>query len=160
MPADPEKKHSYTADQLQRIKDNNIVSKLTTLQQELKALGYKVSEPDLRFPQDPSIWISGFASTAVVQVKIQLSGEKVVMNFRPKCPNPHQPGREAKDNLKQALHRTGFQPRNDGAYAPLADFKTMKGFPGGIDIADLRAIHTLLSTAIQTLVTTPPHTSI
>lgn len=142
---------SYTANQLQQIKDNSIVQKLNELQQKLAALGYSVSDPDIHFPQDPSIWISGFSSAIVAQVKIQLSGQKVVINFRPKCLNPHQPGRDAKDNLKQALHGTGFQPRNDGAYAPLADFKTKKGFPGGIARADVPAIHTLLSTAIKTL---------
>jgi hypothetical protein len=156
MAADASDPAGYTTNQLQQMKDNNVVQKLTELQQKLGELGYSVSEPDIRFPQDPSIWISGFSGAVVAQVKMQLSGQKVVINFRPKCPNSHQPGRDAKDLLKQALHGTGFQPRNDEAYAPLADFKTKKGFPGGIERADVPAIHTLLSTAIKALAGAKP----
>ncbi len=141
----------YTDVQRRKIRENGIVPKLTELQGYLSNQGYAVSDPDLSFPQDPTIWITELPTHVRVQLKMQLTGEKVVLNFRPECPNPHSPGAADKERLRQIIRGKGFQCRNNGAYAPLADFKTKEGFPGGIPRQDMATILELLSASVTKL---------
>ena len=141
----------YADEQRRKIKDNGIVDKLAELQRQLAKSGYTVSEPDLSFSQDPTIWITGFSTVVRVQVKMQLTGEKVVLNFRAECTNPHSPSKDKREQLEQAVQGKGFQSRNKGAYAPLADFTTKDGYPGGIPREDLPTIHDLLASGIAKL---------
>lgn len=131
----------YSENQRSQAASNGVYDKLALLRQELMSKGgFTVSVLDDRFSQDPTVWIKGFSSRLVIQVKMQLGGDKVVLNFRPNCSNPHSPTKADKDSLKSALRDTHYTSRIDGAYAPLADFKSKAGFPGGIPLDDFGQI--------------------
>jgi hypothetical protein len=139
----------YAENQRSKAASNGVYNKLAVLRQELISRGgFEVSVLDDRFSQDPSIWIQGFSSSVVIQVKMQLGGNKIVLNFRPNCSNPHSPKKAEKETLKTALRRTHYTTRNDGAYAPLADFKSATGFPGGIPLEDFAVIKRIIDAGI------------
>lgn len=141
---------SYSENQRAQAAENGVYDKLAMLRQKLmNEGGFVVSVLDDRFSQDPTIWVEGFSPALVIQVKMQLNGDKVVLNFRPKCPNPHSPGKAAKEALETALRGTPYTSRNNGAYAPLADFKTNDGYPGGIPWEDLTTITKIIRDGIS-----------
>lgn len=144
---------SYSENQRAQAAENGVYDKLAILRQKLmNEGGFEVSVLDDRFSQDPTIWVGGFSPALVIQVKMQLNGDKVVLNFRPKCPNPHSPGKAAKEALETALRGTPYTSRNNGAYAPLADFKTNDGYPGGIPWEDVSTITKIIRDGIGAVV--------
>lgn len=139
----------YSENQRSQAARNGVYDKLAMLRQKLMTKGeLEVSVLDDRFSQDPTIWIKGFSSLLVIQVKMQLGGDNVVLNFRPNCSNPHSPRKPEREALKSALQQTQYTSRNDGAYAPLADFKTKTGYPGGIPLNDLELIVRIIQSGI------------
>ncbi|MEO2033790.1 MAG: hypothetical protein ABGZ35_17065 [Planctomycetaceae bacterium] len=145
----PEEGMSYSESQRAQAAENIVYDKLAMLRQNLKIKGgLEVSVLDDRFSQDPTIWVEGFSQTLVIQVKMQLVGDKVVLNFRPKCPNPHSPVKSAREALLTTLNGTSYTSRNKGAYAPLADFKTNAGYPGGVPWEDLESIIRIIQDGI------------
>lgn len=125
---------SYTEKQLLKIKENKIIEKLSYLKSNLitdpRFQKLQISEPDISFPQDPTIWLTGFDATIRIQLKMQLTGEKIVINFRPNVYNV-----ESREIFARQMEkcRLSVKTPTGKIYAPITDFKTKYGYAGGID---------------------------
>jgi len=76
---------SYRQAQVSKITENRIEEKLESLSVAIRIAipNLEISNADVSNPQDPCVWVSGFSSVARLQVKMQLTGKKVVVNLRP-----------------------------------------------------------------------------
>lgn len=140
MPSDG----SYTEKQRQKIKEHRIDEKLTELKLSITDLGYDISGPDTTTPQDPSLWLRGFSSSVMVQLKLELKGY-VKFNLRPNCQKPFSPPSEAKIHFEQSLRGKPFDIKNkeNQPYAPV----------DRIDRRDVAAIRSLLQRTIAAFAT-------
>lgn len=148
---------SYTAEQRQKISENAIYEKLealrVSLQEHKEFRDFQISEPDLSVPADPCLLIKGFQPSAVqLQLKMQLSGETVVLNL---VPAERRLMREFESALK--LIQTPFEikkgnGRFGGMYTQTHDFKTKAGgYPKGIKFDDVETIARMALDAISRL---------
>ncbi len=139
---------TYTREQKETIIHNRIYEKLTWLQEELKVnlQEYSVSDPDITKPQDPCVWVEGFHENIKAQVKLQLTGEKVIINFRPTSSSRH-----ARDEFTKNVEAYGFESKNKGHYAPLPNLNN------GIRIDCIETIQSVLLSAIKQLLGLPHH---
>jgi len=90
----------YTEKLWTQISNNSVYEKLEALRDDLRSratLGqYSVGDPDLSVPMDPCIMVHGFDDAIQLQVKMQLTGKKVVLNLIPL-------GRECANEFNSAL---------------------------------------------------------
>jgi hypothetical protein len=160
----------YTNEQRQKITHNLILEKLESLRDALRdhrdLRGLAISDPDLTVPQNPCLIINGLASNAVqLQVKMQLTGETVVLNLVPASS-------EKVDDFVRALTEIekpyNIRKGNDfgGKYSQTHDFKkTGGGYPRGVPYDKVEAIVQLIQETRErlrrehrpdTLLTAPP----
>lgn len=128
----------YTADLRQKITNNQVLEKLESLRDELRnhpdLNGLTVSDPDLTVAQDPCLLITGLAPASVqIQVKMQLTGKKVVLNLIPASHKQLQDFSDALKNIAQPYEIRSGNSRFGGKYSQTHDFTTSSGgYPQGI----------------------------
>ena len=152
------KKISSRDEQIEKIKEHHIERKLHELRNQLvKSLGTKVGEfgqPDVsRTPQDPHFLIKDFHDSCVdLQVKMQLTGQSVVINLLPQ--GSSQRDRNAYTEALTRIQspytiRTGNMY---GRYAQTHNFKEKsEGFRHGVPIESLETIIRLILETKQRL---------
>jgi len=142
-----------TNEMLQKIKENKVVEKLshlrTKLLQDPRTGKYSISQPDISFPQDPTIWMEGFHKLVRVQVKVQLTGKKVVINLRPFLYND-----ESRRAFHQIMRKCDYPVKvpEGKIYAPIADFRTRDGYAGGIPLEELEEMKTMITESITKII--------
>lgn len=126
---------TYINEKRQEIVNNSVEEKLSRLKESLCDYGIITSPPDTSKPLDPCIWIDNFYSGIRVQVKLQLSGENVVVNLRPSKET-------SVDTFEKFVSKVGLAIKGKGRdqYAPIADFKTKSGYPRGYKLDDIDTI--------------------
>jgi hypothetical protein len=137
---------TYTNEQREQIIANRIIEKLSWLKDELRNFNYSVSEPDITRPLDPCVWVCTPHDSVVAQIKVQLSGNAVVINFRPKSTDE-----KVRQAFQRVVQESGLKLKNGGEYAPAYDFRRRAGFPGGIALEQIDLIKEKLKSAIDRL---------
>lgn len=137
---------SYTKSQRQKIVNNRVLEKLSWIKERLESHKFSVSDPDISIPQDPCLWVDGFHSSIKAQIKLQITGANLVINLRPKNNN-----QKARQEFKSIVSRHGFESKNEGRYAPIADFKTKDGFPGGFKLEQIDLLVENLEKTLDTI---------
>lgn len=75
----------HTQECLEKISDHQIMEKLACLKGNLVKHGIRTSEPDISNPQDPTVWLE-VNERLKIQIKLNLSGKKITLNYRPSSP--------------------------------------------------------------------------
>lgn len=118
----------------QKIKDNEVDKKLPQLKKLLskdeRLTNFTLSEPDFSFPQDPTIWVTGFHEIVRAQIKMQLTGKTVIVNLRPGIYNS-----ESRENFSRLMEKTGFEVKDSYSkiYSPAADTVLKEDYPRGFN---------------------------
>lgn len=126
---------TYTNEQRKKIVNNRAEEKLSWLEESLRYYKISASPPDISKPLDPCIWIDNFYSGIRVQVKLQHSGENVVVNLRPSKETSVDTFEKFVSKVELVIKGTGRDQ-----YAPIADFKTKSGHPRGYKLDDIDTI--------------------
>ena len=148
---------TYTEKIRDKLSQNQIFEKLESLRdalrQNLGFHGLNVGEPDLLVPSDPCILVTGFEPSSVqLQIKMQLTGETVVLNFVPSHRHRLDAFETALTTIAEPFVVKSGNTRFGGKYSQTHDFKTTEGgYPGGIPQDDVNTIARYSSDAMLRL---------
>ena len=150
---------NYTAKQREQITKNQILEKLESLRDALREhrelSGLAISDPDLARPQDPCIIIRGLGlnpDAVQLQVKMQLTGKRVVLNWIPASADLVEEFKRALTSIQQPYKiQAGGRY---GAYSQTHNFRTNAGgYPRGVPQDDLPVIVQMIREARDRLLT-------
>ena len=146
---------TYTKDQIEQIQNNLIVEKLEAIRDALHERPefqlLAISDPDVSKPLDPCVMISGFKPSSVnIQVKLQLTGKRVVLNLVPSSRAEVEHFRSA---VTEIVHP--YMPKignRFGCYVQSHDFVTAaNGMRNGIPHEHIEKISKLILESILRL---------
>ena len=149
---------SYTDAQIEKIRDNLIFEKLASLRDDLRQIArfrsWSISDPDLQVPMDPCIIVKGFHDAVQLQIKMQLTGETVVLNLVPTDSTRSGVARfmDAITNIEEPWKPKKGSSRFGGRFTQTQDFVTSQGgYPRGILRSDVEVIARLSLVAVDRL---------
>jgi hypothetical protein len=143
----------YTAAQRQQIEGNNIYEKLETINQYLSSVLHsevRVSEPNIKKPQDPHLHIHGFSEHISIVLKLRLSGKDCTLAYIP-ISNSKVDKDSFEVDMKHIFGNNIALSKGNIFQSAYLLIKKESGSPDTTDSSNLSAIKNKLEMAIKQL---------